>query len=97
MVTLNNNADIKTARNLLITEVVLIAAFVGLTFVIDNLLYMVCGIITVSILANLFWGIRLLIRKPQYYKLYAALLQLPLLIIIVLFLIILSALSGVTC
>lgn len=77
--------DIKTARNLLLTEVALIAVFTGLTFVFDNLLFMVLGIIAISIATNTIWAIRLILKKPTNYALYAALLQLPLTIIIVLF------------
>jgi hypothetical protein len=94
---MNNNRDIKTALKLLVTEVVMIAVFIGFTFVSDGLLYLVWGGLLITILVNLFWGIRLYIRKPKGYALWTLLLQLPLIIVLALFAIIINAMSGVTC
>lgn len=75
MVTMDN-ADIQTARKILITEVGLTAIFIVLSEFFPGILYMLLSIILVSFIANITWSVRLLLRKPTGYIIYALLMLL---------------------
>lgn len=73
----NKQRDLKTARNLIITEFIALSAFTILGLFNSFSMFMAVGVVLISIPLNLFWIFRLLYNKPPKYGFYIAGLVLP--------------------
>jgi hypothetical protein len=87
--------DIKTTRKILISEVLLVAAFIGLANFSSFISTLLVAVVVLSFAINIAWAVHLLTNRPPGYGLYALLMLLAGVAIPVS--IILYLISGITC
>lgn len=94
---MDKSQDIKTAGNILITEVLCIVVFLVLAPLQNFMVFMAVAVVIISIPVNLFWIIRLMANKPEKYKAYIVLLLLPIVLFVAFIAIFIYMLQNIEC